>query len=88
MSSPTPPKKEPKELSNEVRMLLAFVLMGLILVVTPYVYRKLGLAPPQRVRRRRQTAKDAGAPPSSAADTASGTPMSPSSARYSGGSRG
>ena len=47
MSSPTPPSKEPKELSNEVRMVIAFVLMGLILVVTPWAYRKLGITPPQ-----------------------------------------
>ena len=47
MSSPTPDRNAPKELSNEVRMLIAFVLMGLILVATPYVYRKLGLAPPE-----------------------------------------
>ena len=52
MSSPTPPKNEPKELfklkelSNEVRMVIAFVLMGLILVVTPWAYRKLGITPP------------------------------------------
>ena len=46
MSSPTPPSKEPKELSNEVRMVIAFVLMGLILVVTPWAYRKLGITPP------------------------------------------
>jgi YidC/Oxa1 family membrane protein insertase len=77
MSSSTPPKKEPKELSNEIRMLLAFVLMGLILVVTPYAYRKLGLVPPEAPKKA-VTAKDAGAPPSSAATTASGAPMSPS----------
>ena len=64
MSSPTPPKKEPKELSNEVRMLLAFVLMGLILVVTPYAYRKLGIAPPEAPKKA-VTAKEAAAPPSS-----------------------
>ncbi len=79
MSSPTPPKKEPKELSNEVRMLLAFVLMGLILVVTPYAYRKLGLVPPETPKKA-ATAKDIGALPSSAPTTASGTPMSSSSA--------
>jgi YidC/Oxa1 family membrane protein insertase len=49
MSSPTPPKtpakQAGKELSNEVRMVIAFVLMGLILVVTPWAYNKLGIAP-------------------------------------------
>jgi len=34
-------------MSNEVRMVVAFVLMGLILVVTPWAYRKLGITPPQ-----------------------------------------
>ena len=67
MSSPTPSKKEPKELSNEVRMLLAFVLMGLILVVTPYAYRKLGLVPPEAPKKA-VTAKEAAAPPSSTSD--------------------
>ncbi len=70
MSSPTPPNKDRKELSNEVRMLLAFVLMGLILVVTPYAYRKLGLAPAQPERKTETAAKPAGAA------TAAGTPMS------------
>ena len=34
--------KEPKELSNEVRMLIAFGVMGAILFATPWVYRKMG----------------------------------------------
>jgi hypothetical protein len=46
MSSPTPPKKAGKELPAELRMVVAFVIMGLILVATPYVYRKLGITPP------------------------------------------
>ena len=57
MSSPTPPSKNGKELPNEVRMLLAFVLMGIILVATPWVYKRLGIVTPQpaapmNVRRR------------------------------------
>ena len=42
---PIPPKKE---ISTEVRTIFAFVLMGLILLATPYVYRMLGIstAPP------------------------------------------
>ncbi len=87
MSSPTPPKKEPKELSNEVRMLLAFVLMGLILVVTPYAYRKLGLVPPEAPKKA-VTAKDAGAPPSSAATSGERNSDEPIVGPYSGGSRG
>src|ERR1700722_3499381 len=63
MSAPTPDRNAPKELSNEVRMVIAFVLMGLILVVTPYVYRKLGLAPPEPAP---GTKKEASANPDSA----------------------
>jgi YidC/Oxa1 family membrane protein insertase len=44
MSSPTPPNKTPKELSNELRMLLAFGLMGLILVGSNWIYGKLGIS--------------------------------------------
>lgn len=52
MSSPTPPSnKTGNELSNEVRMVLAFVLMGLILVATPFVYKKLGIAPPDEQKK-------------------------------------
>src|SRR5436190_6903223 len=46
MSSPTPPQKKRKELPTELRMLLAFVLMGIILIATPLVYRKLGFVAP------------------------------------------
>jgi YidC/Oxa1 family membrane protein insertase len=48
MSSPNPPKKKFSDLPNEVRMLLAFVLMGLILVATPWVYKRLGIVTPQQ----------------------------------------
>ncbi len=74
----TPPKKPPqKELSNEIRMVLAFVLMGLILVATPWVYRKLGLAPPEETKKTAATtaAKKPEAAPSAAGSTAGGTPM-------------
>ena len=48
MSFPTQPNpKKTKDLPNEVRMVLAFVLMGLILVATPFVYKKLGIATPE-----------------------------------------
>src|SRR5215469_1939315 len=46
MSSPTSTPKKTKEIPNEVRMVLAFILMGLILVATPWVYRRLGLVSP------------------------------------------
>jgi YidC/Oxa1 family membrane protein insertase len=76
MSSPTPPKKESKELSNEVRMVIAFVLMGLILVVTPWAYRKLGITPPPSADQKTSAVR-APVPgkADAAASTASGTPM-------------
>src|SRR4051812_36999383 len=46
MSSPNLPNKPKKELSNELRMVIAFGLMGLILVGSPYLYRLFGIAPP------------------------------------------
>ena len=48
MSSPSDQK--PKEFSNELRMFLALVLMGVILAGSPYVFRKLGLEPPVSAR--------------------------------------
>lgn len=81
MSSPTPPtKNKPKELSNELRMLLAFVLMGAILLVTPYVYRKLGLTPPTTEKKAQTAVKTQSAKPSEppAAATAGGAPIAPS----------
>ena len=45
--SPSKPPTKSKELPNEVRMVIAFVLMGLILVATPWVYKRLGLTPAQ-----------------------------------------
>src|SRR5580700_10322937 len=78
MSSPTPPKKESKELSNEVRMVIAFVLMGLILVVTPWVYRKLGITPPPSADKKTSAtaaAQKTDAAAAAGATTASGTPM-------------
>jgi YidC/Oxa1 family membrane protein insertase len=78
MSSPTPPQKEPKELSNELRMVIAFVLMGLILVVTPWAYRRLGITPPPSVDSKTPATQTSPAKkPDAAASTASGTPMAP-----------
>jgi YidC/Oxa1 family membrane protein insertase len=76
MSSPTPPKKDPKELSNEVRMVIAFVLMGLILVVTPWAYRRLGITPPPSAEQKTAEGQTRAAKKTdSAASTASGAPM-------------
>ena len=67
-------------MSNEVRMVIAFVLMGLILVVTPWAYRQLGIiTPPPADQKQNTAAKKAAASSSGAvspgATTASGTPM-------------
>jgi len=82
MSSPTPPKQERKELSNEVRMVLAFVLMGLILLATPYVYRRLGITPPQADQKAQTGQKTAAAKTNQQATvaTAGGAPIIPSAA--------
>jgi YidC/Oxa1 family membrane protein insertase len=47
MSSPNTSNSTPKELSSELRMLLAFGLMGLILVGSNWIYHKMGLIPPE-----------------------------------------
>jgi YidC/Oxa1 family membrane protein insertase len=81
MSSPTPPNKNPKELSSEVRMVIAFVLMGLILIVTPWAYRKLGISAPPAADQKTSVSQTSvsqtsGAKkPDAGASTASGTPM-------------
>lgn len=66
MSSPTPqtPKK-PKELSSEIRMVLAFALMGIILYGSQWAYKKLGYATPGSTDTKAQTAT----PAPSAADS-------------------
>jgi YidC/Oxa1 family membrane protein insertase len=81
------PTGKKKELSNEVRTVIAFILMGLILLATPYVYRMLGIAPPPPAdaKKTQAAAKDPArtsdkpaGPQSAASVTASGTPMTPS----------
>ena len=61
MSSPNSSKSTPKELSSELRMLLAFGLMGLILVGSNWAYHKLGLIPAETPATT-QTSKSAPAP--------------------------
>jgi YidC/Oxa1 family membrane protein insertase len=55
-------------------MVLAFVLMGLILVVTPWAYRKLGITAPESAAVT-QPKKAAPKPASTPPNTASGTPV-------------
>src|SRR5271157_676302 len=67
-----PPKKE---LSMELRLLLAFILMGAVMFVTPYFFKP---APPPRVNPTAQTA----APPAGApADNQATAAVQPASAR-------
>ncbi|MCU1325193.1 MAG: protein translocase subunit yidC [Bryobacterales bacterium] len=77
MSSPTPPKK--KQLSSELRMALAFALMGIILYGSQWVYKKLGYAVPGSTETKTQTTKAAtgqtGA--TGAAETAANAPLAP-----------
>ncbi|HWE48536.1 MAG TPA: membrane protein insertase YidC [Bryobacteraceae bacterium] len=95
MSSPNlptpPPKSERKEISSEVRMVLAFILMGLILVATPYAYKLFGIAPVQQTadaaksgsadKKASDTSKAPATPEQQkAATTASGAPMALSTA--------
>ncbi len=49
-SGPNPPKKE---MSMEVRLLLAFLLMGAVMFLTPYIYK--GLAPAPAPKKAEQT---------------------------------
>ena len=57
-------------------MVIAFVLMGLILVVTPWAYKKLGITPPQSAEPKTSAIQTSSAKkPDAAASTASGTPM-------------
>jgi YidC/Oxa1 family membrane protein insertase len=82
MSSPTPTAKEPKELSSEVRMLIALVLMGLILLATPYVYKMLGVQPTQPDKKAQvaQPAADPTRDETKPVAAASGAPMALSTA--------
>jgi YidC/Oxa1 family membrane protein insertase len=84
MSSPTPPtsNKPGKELPNELRMVIAFVLMGLILVATPWVYKQFGLLPAQPPNPALKSAvpaahKDAPATPGAAPSAEAQTAASP-----------
>jgi YidC/Oxa1 family membrane protein insertase len=86
MSSPNnaPPNNGPKEMSNELRMVIAFVLMGAILVVTPWAYRKLGITPQPTAAQKQTSATTKPAGEKAAASTASGTPMTLSNPAQAG----
>src|ERR1035441_7489758 len=48
------PNQPPKEMSMEVRLLLAFLLMGAVMFLTPYLFKTT--APPPPVKKVAQTA--------------------------------
>jgi YidC/Oxa1 family membrane protein insertase len=70
MNQTGPKEKSKKELPNEVRMVIAFVIMGVVLVATPYVYRKFGLVPPEPAKKtasaKTESAKSASLTPTQA----------------------
>jgi YidC/Oxa1 family membrane protein insertase len=76
MSSPTPPntKKSGKELPNELRMVIAFALMGLILLGSQWLYRKMGWVPAPQANPALKSAVPA------AKETASTAPAAPAAA--------
>ena len=75
-SSPQPPK----ELSTEVRLLLAFLLMGAVMFFTPYLF-KTAAPPPGK-----KSPETAGAPATSGVPGASGKPAPAETAPLSGAS--
>ena len=92
MSSPTLPpsdrdtpgqskpgqSKSGKELPNELRMVLAFVLMFVILAGTPWLYRRLGIMPAQPVNPPLKSSVAAPAALKDVAQTPTVTPPPPS----------
>jgi YidC/Oxa1 family membrane protein insertase len=76
--APTPPgEPKKKQLSMELRLLIAFILMGAVLFVTPYFYKAVSPPPPTggTVAEKNLPAKDAPATPGPAA-----TPAAPAGA--------
>lgn len=72
MSSSTNSPKAPKEMSSELRMLLAFGLMGLILVGSNWIYHKMGLIPAEAPTSAKSSAQKAVPLPASTPGTLPG----------------
>src|SRR5580693_1328458 len=76
MADNQPNKSGKRELSMEQRLLLAFVLMGLVLFLTPYFYK--APPPPPKTSTPAQTTKtNAAAAPSKTAEAAPSNPAAP-----------
>ena len=58
-------------------MVIAFILMGLILLGTNWAYRKLGITPPSAEAKTSAIQTSSAKKPEASASTASGTPMTP-----------
>ena len=65
---------EKKELTMEIRLLLAFVLMGLVLYITPYFYKQPALQPAANKSGAAQTQTPAAPKPETAANASAATP--------------
>src|SRR5437867_1912776 len=66
------PPKQPKEMSMEKRLLLAFLLMGAVLFTTPYLFKTVSPPPPPR-----KTAATAPTAETGPKDTAAASAPSP-----------
>jgi YidC/Oxa1 family membrane protein insertase len=70
-------KQPPKELSTEVRLLLAFLLMGVVFFITPYFYKTPPPAPKKATQQTAQTAPPKTVEPAAASTAAAPTPAAP-----------
>ena len=68
------PNQPPKEMSMEVRLLLAFLLMGAVMFLTPYLFKTV--APPPPVKKAAQaTPGPVGTPPQPAPEATPAAPV-------------
>ena len=65
-------KEPPKEMSMEIRLLLAFLLMGAVMFLTPYFFKSATPPPGQKTAKEAATATQQNAAPAAAAQPAAG----------------
>ena len=69
------PAQPPKEMSMEVRLLIAFLLMGVVMFVTPYFFKSQTPPPPKKDAAGQTAAQSTpGAPPAAGSQPAAETP--------------